>query len=157
MERFLDAYIERLRPYFTGFAGKNAHAAASAFLAFKYGLYANAIRECSHAIALVPDGDAGSALKKALEIIRANARIRDSSQVTADPGIGFSAAEQQYLAISLPADRIDDAGTLNLDNALVLTYVASLIASPEDEEALGEHRRLIVRMLSDYKKALGLG
>jgi len=156
MERFLDTYIERLRPYFTGFYGKNAHEIASAFLAFKFGLYENAVRECSHAITLVPDGEAGSALKKALEIIRANARSRESSQITTDPGIGFTAAEQQYLAINLPAEKIEDSGTLNLDNALILTYVVALIASPEDEEALEEHHRLIVRMLSDYKKALGI-
>ena len=50
----------------------------------------------------------------------------------------------------------EDPGTLNLDNALILVYVVALITSPDDEEALEEHRRLIVRMLTDYKKALGL-
>jgi hypothetical protein len=156
MERFLDAYIERMRPYFPGYHGETAHEIASTFLAFKYGLYANAVRECSHAISLIPAGGANDVERKALEIIRANAQDRDNSQVIPDPGVSFSDAERQYIAISLPEDKIEDPGTLTLDNALILTYVVALITSPDDEEALGEHRRLIVRMLTDYKKALGL-
>ncbi len=157
MERFLDAYIERMRPHFPGFPRETAHEIASAFLAFKYGLYANAVRECAHAISLIPPGGANDIVRKALEIIRKNAQDRDNSQVTPDPGVSFSDTEQQYIAISLPEEKVGDWGTLNLDNALILTYVVALITSPDDEEALGEHRRLIVRMLSDYKKALGLG
>lgn len=156
MEQFLDTYIERIRPYFLRFPANAAHEIASAFLAFKFGLYANAVRECTHALTLVPAGGPNDALKKALEIIRANARDRDNSQVTADPGVFFSGSEQQYTAINLPLEKIEEPGTLNLDNALILTYVVALINSPDDEEALGEHRRLIVRMLTDYKKALGL-
>jgi hypothetical protein len=155
MERFLEAYIERMRPQFPGFPEKTAHEIASAFLAFKFGLYANAVRECTHALSLVPAGDANAALKKALEIIRANAQDRDNSQVTADLKVFFSDAELQYVAINLPVEKIEDPGTLTLDNALILTYVVALITSLEDEEALGEHHRLIVRMLTDYKKALG--
>jgi hypothetical protein len=156
MERFLDAYIERLRPSFPGFPGETAHEIASVFLAFKFGLYANAVRECTHAIALVPGGEANSALKKALEIIRANAMDRDNSVVTADTGVAFTEAELKFAAISIPPERAEDPGTLSLDNALILVYVVACITSADDEEALDEHRRLIVRMLTDYKKALGL-
>jgi hypothetical protein len=156
MERFLDAYIERMRPYFPGFPGETAHEIASAFLAFKFGLYANAVRECTHAIGLIPGGDSSGALKKALEIIRANAQDRDNSLVTADPGVAFSESELRYVAITIPPEKAEDPGTLNLDNALILVYVVALITSPDDEETMGEHRRLIVRMLTDYKKALGL-
>jgi hypothetical protein len=156
MERFLDAYIDRMRPYFPQFPRETAHEIASAFLAFKYGLYANAVRECTHAIALIPGGDSNGTLKKALEIIRVNAQDRDSSLVPSDPAIVFSETDLRFVAINLPAEKVDDKGTLNLDNALILTYAVALITSPEDEEAMEEHRRLIVRMLSDYKKALGL-
>jgi hypothetical protein len=156
MERFLDAYIERMRAYFPGFPYETAHEIASAFLAFKFGLYANAVRECTHVIGLVPGGDSNGALKKALEIIRANAQDLDNSLATADLGIIFSGTDLQFVAINLPAEKVENPQTLNLDNALILTYVVALITSPEDEEAMGEHRRLIVRMLSDYKKALGL-
>ena len=156
MERFLDAYIERMRSHFPGYPGETAHEIASAFLTYKFGLYANAVRECSHAISLIPAGGANNGVRKALEIIRANAQDRDNSQVMPDLSVSFSDTERQYIAISLPEDKIEDFGTLNLDNALILTYVVALITSPDDEEALGEHRRLIVRMLTDYKKALGL-
>lgn len=156
MERFLNAYIERMRPYFPGFPRETAHEIASAFLAFKFGLYANAVRECTNAISLVPGGAPNSALKKALEIIRANAQNRDSSLVTSDPGSVFSVEELQYVAVTIQPDKAEDPGTLNLDNALILTWVVALLTSPEDEEAMGEHRRLIIRMLTDYKKGLGL-
>jgi hypothetical protein len=157
VERFLDAYIERIRPFFPGFPPETAHEIASAFLAFKFGLYANAVRECTNALALIPGGEANGILKKALEIVRANAQDRDDSRVTADLGYGFSEADRQFIAVSLPAEAIEDPGSLNLDNALILIYCVALITSPDDEEALEEHRLLIVRMLKDYKKALGPG
>lgn len=156
MERFLEAYIERIRPHFPYFPDETSHEIASAFLAFKYGLYANAVRECTHAIALIPEGEPEKALKKALEIIRAHAQDRDNSRVTSDPGIAFSDAELQFVAVTIPPQMTEDPGTLNLDNALILVYVVAMITSPDDEEALEEHRRLIVRMLTDYKRALGL-
>lgn len=156
MERFLDAYIERMQPYFPGFPGDTAHEIASAFLAFKFGLYANAVQECTHALELIPEGVPNGALKRALEIIRANAQDRDNSLVTADSAIAFSEADLKFVAIRLPAEKVEDAGSLDLVNALILTYVVALITSPDDEEAMGEHRTLIVRMLSDYKKELGL-
>lgn len=156
MERFLDAYIERLRPFFPGFPGETAHEIASAFLAFKFGLYANAVRECTHALALVPAGMPNEALRKALEIIRANANDRDNSLVTSNLPLAFSEADLQFVAINLPADKVEDPKTLNLVNALILAYVVAVITSSDDEEAMGEHRTLIVRMLADYKKELGL-
>ena len=76
--------------------------------------------------------------------------------MNADLSVFFSDEEKEYIAINLPEDKIEDPVTLNLDNALILAYSVALIASPDDEEALQEHRRLIVRMLTDYKKALGL-
>lgn len=156
MERFLEAYIERMRPNFPGFPRATAHEIASAFLAFRYGLYANAARESIHALSLIPAGEANAALIKALEIIRTYAQDRDNSQVIPHPTLVFSEAEKPFAAISLPLDKVEDPGTLNLDNAIILVYVIALITSPDDEEALEEHRRTIVRMLSDYKKDLGL-
>ena len=156
MERFLDAYIERIRPHFPGFPPATSHEIASAFLAFKFGLYANAARECTNAIGMIPDGGSNGALKKALAIIRANAQDLDNSVVTADVDVVFSPAELPFVAVTIPPETAEDPGTLNLDNALVLVYAVALITSPDGEEALEEHRRLIVRMLTDYKKALGL-
>jgi len=156
MERFLDAYIERIRPHFPGFPPATAHEIASAFLAFKFGLYSKAVDECTNAIALIPGGEANAALKKALDILRAHARDRDNSLVNTNPGIGFTEAEQKFIPVNLPADRIEDPESLNLDNAFILTYAVALITSADDEETMGEHRKLIIRMLAYYKKALDL-
>jgi hypothetical protein len=145
-----------MRSSFPGFPKETAHDLSSAFLAFKFGLYAKAIRECTEAIARIPGGAANDTLKKALEVIRANAQDRESSQVNTTIRAGFQEADLKYLAVNLSLEQAEDPGSLNLDNALVLVYVVALITSADDEETLGEHRRLIVRMLADYKKALGL-
>jgi len=156
MEQFLKDYIGRMRPLFTGIPESTAHELASVFLAFKFGLYSNAARECDQALKHIPDGEAHSALKKALLIIRANARDLDISQVTGDLSYSFTEGERKFTAILLPAEKNEDPATLELDNALILVYVASLIRSTEDGEALDEHRNYIVRLLTGYKKALGI-
>jgi hypothetical protein len=156
MERFLDTYIERMRGQFRGFPPATAHEIASSFLAFKFGLYENAVRECSHAIELIPDSTVNASLKKALMILRANSEDRNNSQVTADLSVGFTDTERTFVPIVIPMEKNEDPGTLELDNALILVYVVALITSPDDVEALDEHRRMIVRLLTDYKKALGL-
>jgi hypothetical protein len=156
MERFLNTYIERMREQFGRFPRTTAHEIASAFLAYKFGLYENAVRECTHASELIPDSEPNSALKKALSILRANSEDRNNSQVTTDVSLAFTDAERAFVAINLPPEKNEDPGTLELDNALILVYVIALITSEDDEEALDEHRRIIVRLLADYKKAMGL-
>jgi len=156
MEKFLDDYIERTRAAFPRFPGKTAHEIASSFLAFKFGLYENAVKECTHALSLIPDSAPNASLKKALSILRANAESRNNSQVEPDPSVTFTEAERELVPVVLRNDKNEDPATLDLDNALILVYVVALITSPDDEEALEEHRKMIVRILSDYKKALGL-
>jgi hypothetical protein len=162
MEQFLNDYVGRISNEFDSIPETTAHEIASAFLAFRFGLYANAARECTHASGLLDIGkspahiNAYAALKKALGIVHANAQDLDNSQVTADLAVKFDEGEKKYIAVSLPPDAVEDPGTLELENALVLIYAAALIASPEDEEAMGEHRKYIVRLLTAYKKALGL-
>ena len=161
MEQFLTEYIEQIRDGIDDIPHTTAHEIASAFLAFRFGLYANAARECTHAIELLGAGTpahsgAYAALKKALAIVLANAQDLDISQVTADLSLRFDEQERMYTAIKLAPDAVEDPGTLELDNALVLIYAAALVASSEDEDAMGEHRKFIVRLLAAYKKALGI-
>lgn len=162
MEQFLTDYIKRIRAGIDDIPDTTAHEIASAFLAFRFGLYANAARECKHAIELLGSAKnpvssgAYAALKKALAIVLANAQNLDNSQVTADVSMRFDEQERTYIAIKLAPDAFEDPATLELDNALVLVYAAALIASSEDEEAMGEHRKFIVRLLAAYKKSLGL-
>jgi hypothetical protein len=156
MERFLTEYTDRLRPGFTGLPEKTAHEIASAFLAFRFGLYRNAVHECTQAISLLPDTRAYNALKKALSIVRANAQDLENAQFTANLSITFSEDERQFIPILLPGDQIEDPGSLELDNALILIYSVALITSPDDEETMTEHRKFILRLLNGYKKALGI-
>ena len=161
MEQFLNDYITRIRAGIDDIPDTTAHEIASAFLAFRFGLYANAARECTHAIELLDAGTparsgAYAALKKALAIVLANAQDLYNSQVTADVSLRFDEQERTYIAIKLAPDAVEDPGTLELDNALVLVYAAALVASSEDEDAMGEHRKFIVRLLAAYKKALGI-
>jgi hypothetical protein len=85
-----------------------------------------------------------------------NAQDRENSQFTPNPELGFSDDEKTFLPVVLADDKIGDPGTLALENALVLIYCVALITSPEDEDAMIEHRTFIVRLLNAYKKALGI-
>jgi len=162
MEQFLNDYIRQIRDGIDDIPDTTAHEIASAFLAFRFGLYANAARECTHAMELLGQrknparSGAYAALKKALGIVLANAQDLDNSQVTADLSLRFDEQERTYIAVKLAPDAVENRGTLELDNALVLVYAAALIASPEDEEAMGEHRKYVLRLLTAYKKALGI-
>ena len=70
--------------------------------------------------------------------------------------VPFTDAEHAYLAVNLPPDRIEDPDTLELDNALFLLYAVAVISSPDDEQALDEHRTYVITMLGTYKRALGI-
>ena len=156
MEKFLDAYLERTKPEFVRIPAKTGHGIASVFLAYRFGLYSKAVRECTAVLPQMPAGSGSAALKKAIMIVGAYAQAFDDSQVKPDPAPAFSEEERAFVAVSLPRDSVDDPDTLELDNAIVLVYAAAMIASPDDEEALEEHRKYIVVMLETYKKALGI-
>ncbi len=102
MEQFLTAYINGMRPQLTGFPAVTAHEIASAFLAFRFRLFPNAIQECTRAISLISDGGVNGALKKALSIVRANAEDLENAVVTADLMRAFSDEERPYLPVDLP-------------------------------------------------------
>lgn len=156
MEKYLDAYIERMRGQFRGYPAETAHEIATSFIAYKFGLYEKAVSECTNAIALIPEGGLNAALKKALSILRASAEDRVNSRITTELPLAFSDSERTYLPVIVPDAANEDPVTLEIDNAFVFVYVVALITSPDDEEALGEYRLLIVRLLDTYKKAMGM-
>jgi len=159
MEQFLKDYIERLRPQYSSIPEKTAHEIASSFFAFKFGIYSNAINECKIALSLIPGGNNNesiTALKKALMIVKANAEDLDNSKVRADLSLSFSETERQFIVVRLPPEKVEDPGTLELDNALVFLYAVATITSPDDEQALDEHRKFVTKLLSAYKRALGI-
>jgi hypothetical protein len=145
-----------MKPHFTSIPAATAHDIASAFLAYRFGLYPNVIKECNHAIAHIPDSEANRVLIKALAIVRANALNLDNSQFLEEITIQFSENEGPYVPINLPIEKIEDPGSYKLDNALVLLYAVAIITSPDDEEVMAEHQKFIIRLLSGYKKALGI-
>ncbi len=156
MDKYLDQYIGRMRASYPGFPATTAHEIASSFIAYKFGLYEKAVSECTNAIGMVPDSPANAPLKKALAILRASADDRVNSRITTELSVTFTDAERAYLPIVVPAERNEEPVTLEIDNAFILVYVVALITSHDDEEALGEYRLLIVRLLETYKKAMGL-
>jgi hypothetical protein len=145
-----------MKPHFTSIPAATAHEIASAFLAYRFGLYPNVIQECNHAISHIPDSEANRVLIKALAIVRANAQNLDNSQFLEEITIQFSENEAPYVPISLPIEKIEDPGSYKLDNALVLLYAVASITSPDDEEVMAEHYKFIIRLLTGYKKALGI-
>jgi hypothetical protein len=155
MEKFLDAYLERIKPVFEQLPEKTGHGIATVFLSYRFGLYSKAVRECAAVLSQVPEGSGSAALKKAVAIVSAYAEAFVNSQVRPEQQLSFTPEERAFVAVDLPRDSVDDADILELDNALIMVYTAAMIASPDDEDALGEHRKYVVIMLETYKKALG--
>ncbi|HVP97417.1 hypothetical protein [Methanoregula sp.] len=156
METFLKDYIERIRPAFSYLPEETGHTIASAFFSFKFELYQKTLRECAAAIAQVPGNGPGTTLKKALSIINTYAIAYANAQVRPESVPRFDETDRSYVAISLAPEVNEDPLTLDLDNALLLIYATAVISSPDDEQALEEHRKFVIRMLENYKSALGL-
>ncbi len=156
MEKYLESHIERMRNTFTDIPPTQAHNLASAFIQYKFGMYENAVRECTDALSQMSDSAHHAALKKALAIIQKDAENRVHSRIVTDMPLDFVGSERGFVPIPLLPENVEHPATLALDNALIFLYVVALVTSPDDEEALEEHRRFIVRLLGDYKKALGV-
>jgi hypothetical protein len=156
MERFLRDYINRIKPEFGNIQKKTAHEIASAFFSFKFGLYQNTVEESRRALALLPDGGSNDTLKKALRIVQANAESLENAQVTAVTSVSFTEDERALLAIKLPQDKIEDPGSLDLENALILLFAVAKNTSMDDEQALEEHQKFVIKILTSYKSALGI-
>ncbi|WAC04363.1 MAG: hypothetical protein OS112_07790 [Methanoregula sp.] len=156
MEGFLRDYIERIKPDFKNISPNVSHEIASAFLTFKFGLYQNTIKECRLALSQLPDEGTFGALRKALQIVQFNAENLENGLVIADTRSSFSDTEKKILAINPPRDKIEDPASLELDNALILIYAVAKNNSTDDEQALDEHQKFVVKILTSYKSALGI-
>jgi hypothetical protein len=156
MEKFLKDYIDRIRPTFSRISEETGHVIASVFFSFKFELYPKTLRECSTALSLVPEGNGSLALKTALSVVREYAVAYENAQVRPESIPFFEKSDQPYLAVTLAPELIEDPLTLDLDNALLLLYGVAVITSPDDEQALEEHRKYLVKILDTYKRALGM-
>jgi hypothetical protein len=156
MEQYLYDYMERLRPLYSDIDRKTAHEIASVFLSFKYGLYGNSVKEAEHSITLLKDTEAGAVLKKSLSIIRTRAENLEKADVSPVTGISYGDDDQPYIAIHVPAEANEDPATQTLDNAIIHLYAVSYLTSEDDEQALEEHQKYIVGVLSSHRRAMGL-
>jgi len=156
MERFLQNYIEKIKPEFKNISKKTSHEIASAFFSFKFGLYQNTIEECRLALSQIPTEGTYRALIKALQIVQLNAEDLENGQVTADTRAAFSDNERLFVALNLPKDKTGDPASLERDNALVLLYAVAKNNSVDDEQALDEHQKFVITILTSYKSALGI-
>ncbi|MDK2975451.1 MAG: hypothetical protein PWP08_1822 [Methanofollis sp.] len=155
-EKFFDAYIEKIRPAFEGMGTETGHAVASALLGFKFGLYSNAVTRADMAIEMLATGGMPQALTTALEILRTRAADLKNAVLVSAALPAFAPEDREYLAMDLSPDLIEDPTTYTLDNALLLLYAVGLIASPDDEQALDEHRGFPIQILNSYRKQLDL-
>ncbi len=157
METYYYDYLERLRPVYKGLPRKTAHEVATAVLSFKFGLYTKAIESVDRALPTLGDSEPERVLRKALTIVREKAdrlMVADVAPVTAEP---FSGPDLMYLVLTLPPEKIEDADTLQLDNALILLFAVGYIASPDDAQALEEQEKFVIQTLNEYRRALESG
>ena len=107
-------------------------------------------------LSLVPEWNGSSALKTSLLIVRKYAEAYENAQVRPESIPVFGESDKPYLAVNLSPELTEDQLTLDLDNALILLYAVAVITSPDDEQALEEHRKYLIKMLETYKRALGM-
>jgi hypothetical protein len=156
MNPYLNEYIERLRKDFSALPEETSHQIAFAFLTFKLGLYDDTIRRCNRSLQLLSAAIVPPVLKKALQIIRQRAQDLSESKVQTSGLPEFSLEEQEYLAIPLSSEEVEDPIHLTISNSLLLVYAVSLIASPEDTQALEEQERYATQFLLAYKNKIPL-
>lgn len=155
-ERYFEAYIERVRPQFADLDETTGHAIASALLSFKFGLYGNAVTRVDLALRRLAGKKMPTALATALDILKKRATDLQASILVSEDLPAFSADDLPLLAMDIPADQVEDRTSYTLDNALLLLYAAGLVSSPDDEQALDEHRGFPIQILSSYAKLLNL-
>jgi hypothetical protein len=155
MEKYLYDYMHRITPFFRSIDRDTAHEIASAVLSFKFGLYPKAIESADTAVSRITGEGAAAVVRKALTIIRDRAVKLEESAVKGYSDLSFSPGEEQYLAIIIPAEQIENRESFTLNNALVLTYAIAYLCSPDDGQMLDEHQNFVIQILSSYKEQMG--
>jgi len=155
MEEMLDSYIEELKPHVATIDDETGHLIASALLTFKFGLYKKAIEWCNEALKRLEEKrGAPDAVRTALMIVREHALDLAASRVTEHPKHSFRSDDQGLLAVDLPGREVERPVALDMDNALILLYAVGIARSPDDEQALEEHRRFPIQILESYSEKL---
>ena len=154
MEKFLNDYIERMRPTYNRISQKTAHDVAATYLSYKFGLYGKAAEEASRALGALPDGDNMTRLKKALVMIGERSKKLDNSDYSLDTSVSFTPDDLPFLAMNLGEDQVEDMSILFFDNAILLIYAAAYVSSSEDQDTLDEQSALAINILETYQNSL---
>jgi hypothetical protein len=158
MERYLNDYIERMRPAFHDLDRELAHQISLIYLTFKMGSYEDTIHRCNAVQDLISDTHprTGNALQKAITIVRIRATDLQEAGMIITPLPSFEGEERAFMAVDLDEKSVSDLSHLHLVNALLMLYAAGRIASSRDEQALDEHQNFAVNLINPYKEALGM-
>jgi hypothetical protein len=156
MEKYLYDYMNRISPYYRDMDRECAHEIASTVLSYKFGLYPKTMQSAEKALAMLPEDGAMKTLKKAVTIVADRAENLEESRVKRVSAESFSPEDEEYLAIVLPAESVEDRDELKLDNALLLLYAVGYLESPDDGQSLDEHQNFFLQILNSYKKALNI-
>jgi hypothetical protein len=151
MDKFLTGYLERVKPLLSGIGSHAGHQTAFVFLAFKMGLYDEAIQRSDHALrhaATLPP-----LLVRALMIIRERAQHLVGATYNEPLTETFSPEDVPLLAIAPEETDVPDAPQLHVTNALILVYVAGLHSSPDDNQALEEQERYVLQQIAAIRKS----
>jgi hypothetical protein len=156
MKQIMSEYSKRVQPHAAPIGRQAGHLIVSSLLTFKFGVYGTAIERSAEALRrLSESAGVPGAVTTALMILQERARDLEEGRPTIDPENRFIEEHRELLAINLSPERIEDQVALDLDNALVLLYAVGFVTSPDDEEALEEHRRFVIQILESYKEKLG--
>jgi hypothetical protein len=156
MKNYLNKYIRRMRDVFSGVERETAHQIVFAMMTFKMGLYEDTIQRCTKALSSPHASSIPPVLVHGLEILRQRATDLSESRVRSPNLPEFSPREEELLPIPLSSEIGEDPAHLKISNSIVLLYVAGFIASPDDQEALEEQERYILKILENYKNQLHL-
>jgi hypothetical protein len=151
MDKFLTGYLERVQPLLSGIGREAGHQTAFVFLSFKMGLYDEAVQRCDqalrHAATLPP------LLARALRIIRERAQHLVEASYNQPLTETFSQEDVPLLALSPEDTDVPDAPQLQVANALILVYVAGLVASTDDSQALEEQEKYVLQLIGAIRKS----
>jgi hypothetical protein len=151
MDKFLTGYLERVQPLLSGIGREAGHQTAFVFLSFKMGLYDEAVQRCDHALrhaATLPP-----LLARALRIIRERAQHLVEASYNQPLTETFSQEDVPLLALRPEDTDVPDAPQLQVANALILIYVAGLVASPDDGQALEEQEKYVLQLIGAIRKS----
>jgi len=154
MEKYLYDYIHRITPFFGDVSRDCAHDIASTVLSFKFGLYAKAATDASRAISRLGRVEQRDVLEKALTIVKERSEALEQARPGEFSSLSFGNPDLPFLALAIPAEKMEAPNVTTLDNALLLLYAVAYLQSPDDGQSLDEHQNFVIQILEDYRNLI---